>query len=173
LRSAAYHPSSHLLMASRVGSGRSAAVNASRVIVTRRRGVKNHRLESRMSQPRSSIPTTGCSGPWYAHENQLPHSPRVRTSTTVVSGAAASTSDTARAPPSRSTPSRVSRPLGQRSTLSPAFSAAAIRPAASVARWCASALAFSMSGTRIVRMILAMVPSRGSWKLISLATGRT
>ena len=56
-----------------------------------------------------------------AQLNMLPHSPRVRASTTVTFGTAASTSAAVRAPPSRSVPSRESRPLGQRITFSPAL----------------------------------------------------
>lgn len=59
----AYHSSSHGLIFSRVGSGRSAAVNASSVIVIRRRGAKNHRLLMRMPMPLSSMTAMCCSLP--------------------------------------------------------------------------------------------------------------
>lgn len=90
----------------------------------------------------------------------------------MASGTAARISDTARAPPSRSTPSAVSRPLGHSTTLSPRLSASATLAAAWLARLCASALAFSMSGTLMVPASHAIQPVTGFWKFTSFATGR-
>jgi hypothetical protein len=54
-----YHPSSHGFICSRIGSGRWSAVNASSVIVMRRRGVKNIKLESSTPRPFRSMTMTG------------------------------------------------------------------------------------------------------------------
>ena len=165
-----YHASSHLFTASRVGSGRRSGANASSVTVTRRRGAKTNRFAAHSPSPRSS-PIVRAGRP-SAQLNMLPHSPRVRASTTVTFGTAASTSAAVRAPPRCSAPSRDSRPLGHRITFSPARSAAITSPTASSARRRSSALAFTMSGILMPRSSHDSGLNSGFWKFDSSRSGR-
>ena len=107
-----------------------------------------------------------------ARLNPLPHSPRVRTSTAVASGTAARMSAAARAAPTCSRPSRLSRPLGHSTTFCPAFSAA-ITFAMAVSVWRrSSALADTSAGTLMARRIHPNGASSGLRKLVSSTSGR-
>jgi hypothetical protein len=72
----------------------------------------------------------------------------------------------------RSLPSRESLPLGQSTTVSPAFSAAMTSATASSARRLFSALAFSSSGTLIARNSQPNGARIGFWKFVSRSIGR-
>src|SRR5579872_641290 len=93
--SALYHFSSQRLRAERVGSGLFSGRNGSKVTVTFLRGANRKRLAAHSASPRR-IPFVIDGSP-SAHENMLPHRPRVRARTTVTFGTAARTSAAVRA----------------------------------------------------------------------------